>query len=285
MRMCSQPAVGRAARGAPGHNAGVDLELPERVEAGFDRWVESNSERALEGLTFSEIRKGAQALSSLYLERRGDGRVAERSVEGRGKRAAFASYYAPLHFLATAGVLQSIGADFLRGLARIHDLGCGTGAVGAAVAAFAPEPVEVCAIDRSGWALGEARRSYQAFGVRARTRRGVLPRDLPRKSGPEDLFALGWFANELAAEQREALFVALLRHVESGARLLLLEPLAGGVSPWWSECVATFEPVGARVGREKWQIDRPSWIAQLDRASLLDHRSVGARYLVAGQGV
>jgi SAM-dependent methyltransferase len=260
----------------------VDLTLPESVAPGFDRWVADNAARALETLTFAEIRKGAQALSSLYLERRGGGRVAERSVEGRGKRAAFASYYAPLHFLATVGVLQSVGADFLGAATRVHDLGCGTGAVGAAVAALSPGRIEVSAIDRSGWALAEAKRSYQAFGARARTRRGVLPRDLPRKSGPEDLFVLGWFANELASSEREALFAALLRHVEAGARMLMLEPLAGGVSPWWSECVATFESVGAHARQEKWQIERPDWVAQLDRASLLDHRSVGARYLVAG---
>jgi SAM-dependent methyltransferase len=275
---------GRARRRPDGHTAGVDLKLPEPVAPGFERWVASNRERALETLTFAEIRKGAQALSSLYLERRGAGRVAERSVEGRGKRAAFASYYAPLHFLATAGVLQCIGADFLKGVTRVHDLGCGTGAVGAAVVAFAPERVDVSAIDRSGWALAEAKRSYQAFGARARTRRGILPRDLPRKSSDEDLFVLGWFANELASDERDALFAALLRHLEGGARLLLLEPLAGGVSPWWSEAVAFFESAGVRAGPEKWQIERPDWIAQLDRATLLDHRSVGARYLIAGQG-
>ena len=254
--------------------------MPEAVQAAFERWVTGSSARALESLTFAEIRKGAQALSSLYVERRGEGRVAERSVEGRGKRAAFATYYAPLHFLATAGVVLQAGEEFLSEVERVHDLGCGTGAAGAAVAALAARPIELRGLDRSGWALAEAKQSYAEFGARARVKRGTLPRDWPRKLGPGDLVVLGWMVNELADAQRDQVLEAAGRAVEGGAKLLLLEPLAGRVSPWWSEWSPRFEALSIAPGQCKWQIARPGWIAQLDKASLLNHRSIGARYFI-----
>ena len=40
-------------------------------------------------LTFAEVRRALQALSSLYVERR-DAIAAGKALEGRGKRAAFA---------------------------------------------------------------------------------------------------------------------------------------------------------------------------------------------------
>jgi hypothetical protein len=52
-------------------------------------------------LTRPELGRALRALSSCYIERRGklgDG----HALEGRGKRAAFALYYAPLHFLIVA---------------------------------------------------------------------------------------------------------------------------------------------------------------------------------------
>ena len=35
------------------------------------------------------------------MERRAGGELSARAIDGRGKRAALASYYAPLHFLTT----------------------------------------------------------------------------------------------------------------------------------------------------------------------------------------
>lgn len=268
------------ARCAAGRHTGrVDLGLSEGQRAVFEQWVEGVSARALESLTFAEIRKGVQALSSLYVERRRGGRIAERSVEGRGKRAAFASYYAPLHFLTAVGVLRETGGDFLDGVSRVHDLGCGTGAAGAAVVAIMPQRLEVRALDRSGWALKEAAHSYAAFGAPARVKRGVLPRDLPRSTGAGDLLLLGWLVNELADAQRDALLSALLERVEGGAKLLLLEPLSGAISPWWKQWLPRFEAAGIAAGQSKWEIERPDWVVRMDRASLLNHRSVGARYL------
>src|SRR6187549_1523528 len=73
----------------------------------------------------SDLRR---ALSSAYVERR---HAVASGLDGAGKRAAFALYYAPLHFRATSHVLHAVGAASPPPR-TIVDLGCGTGAAGAA---------------------------------------------------------------------------------------------------------------------------------------------------------
>src|SRR5690606_24207189 len=142
-----------------------------------------------------EIRKGLQALSTLYVQKREGADLAARAIEGRGKRAAVATFYAPLHFLTAHHLLEDVGAERLGAIERVLDLGCGTGAAGAAAAATlhaAGRPLpRVVAVDRSGFALSEARATYAAFGLLARTVRGALPAALPAlRAG--DFVVLGW---------------------------------------------------------------------------------------------
>src|SRR5688572_30280307 len=94
----------------------------------FLRWFESLERRHLSKFTFAEVRKALQALSTLYVERRtrlGTG----AALESEGKRAAFALYYAPLHFLFVREVVRALGAGAPE---TIHDLGCGTAPASAA---------------------------------------------------------------------------------------------------------------------------------------------------------
>ena len=64
--------------------------------------------RHLSELTFAEVRRALQALSSLYVERRE--RMAEGAVfDGAGKRAAFALYYGPMHFLLVREIVRALG--------------------------------------------------------------------------------------------------------------------------------------------------------------------------------
>lgn len=59
-------------------------------------------------LSFQEIRRALQALSSLYVERRE--RIAGgHALDGAGKRAAFALYYGPLHFLLVREIARALG--------------------------------------------------------------------------------------------------------------------------------------------------------------------------------
>jgi SAM-dependent methyltransferase len=258
-------------KGKPPDAPRLSGDLAERVEA----WIEAAG--AAEPLRFPELRKGVQALSARYVERRGQRGAAAGAFGGAGLRAAFASFYAPLHFLAAYHTAQAVSAPFRIGVRRIVDLGAGTGAVGAALS-LAAGRAPVLALDRSGWALGEARRSFRLLGVRGRTRRVELPTGLPRL-GAGDLVAAGYVLNELPDPARERLAGAFERALAAGARLLVLEPLAGGVSPWWDDLARRLEGAGVAPALFKWRIERPEWIERLDQASGLDHRELGARVL------
>lgn len=252
--------------------------LEGALRADFDAWLAATVARHTADLEFRELRKGAQALSWLYVERRGEVDLAARAVDGRGKRAALASYYAPLHFLAAQHALAQIGPTRLGAVRRVFDLGCGTGATGAAVARTL-DSANVVAIDRSGFALSEARHTYAAFRLLAQTRRAQLPGASPRPAAGE-LWVLGWAVNELDERSRNALGERLVRALESGVRVLLLEPLAGGVVPWWSEWCTELARLGVVDRESKARVALPEWVAHVDRAAGLDHRVVGARVLV-----
>jgi len=251
--------------------------LEGTLRADFDAWLAATVARHTADLEFRELRKGAQALSWLYVERRAEGDLAARAVDGRGKRAALASYYAPLHFLATQHALARIGPAQFGAVRRVVDLGCGTGATGAAAARML-DCADVVAIDRSGFALSEARHTYAAFGLLSHTKRAQLPGAAPRPV-PGELWVLGWAVNELDDRSRNALGERVVRAIESGVRLLLLEPLASGVVPWWSEWCAELAKLGVVDLESKSRALLPEWITRIDNAAGLDHRVLGARVL------
>jgi len=256
----------------------VDPYLDGAPRAAFDAWQERARARFSPPLTFQELRRGVQALSSLYVERRGEGRLAERALEGAAKRAAFACFYAPLHFLTLYHALR--GGGELARPERIVDLGCGTGASGAAAACALAggAGARVLGVDRSGFALGEARHTYAAFGLRAALRRGALPAALPAlRRG--DLAVVGWCANELPEGARDALLQRLLAGAAQGAGVIVAEPLATAVAPWWREWVEAFAPLGGAAREARARLALPDALARLDRAAGLEHRELGARVL------
>ncbi len=233
-------------------------------------------------LEFKEIRKGVQALSSLYVERREGRDLSARAVEGEGKRAALATYYAPLHFLCAWHLFGDETRDATASEPdTLFDLGCGTGAAGAAVARRLPRSPRVVGIDRSGYALREARRTHAAFGVAGSTRRGRLPRALPAPR-PGDVWLFAYALNEFSDSDREQTLKALCEAHSAGVRTLILEPLAGAATRWWPAWRRELEPLGLRFGTIKRSLARPEWIARLDRAASLDHRVLGARVAWGG---
>jgi SAM-dependent methyltransferase len=246
----------------------------------FDAWIEASVARYSPPLEFSEIRRGAQALSALYVERRPAGEIAARSIRGRGKRAALATYFAPLHFLTVHHALAALDRERATPVRRVLDLGCGSGATGAAIAATLPTAPGIVALDVSGWALGEAEATYAAFGLHCSKRRGALPGAFPRV-GPHDWIALGWVVNELEERARSSLLARLRSALEVGATLLLVEPLSERASPWWADWADALRPLGAVEEQFRTEIERPEWIESLDRATRLDHRTLGARLLFA----
>src|SRR6266571_3072365 len=116
----------------------------------FDRWLAALEARHLADLTFPEVSRALRALSSAYVERRG--RLATgAALDGAGKRAAFALFYGPLHFITVREAVKALGAH-RPPPARILDLGCGTGAAGAAWAVSAGGTPFVEGVDQSAWA-------------------------------------------------------------------------------------------------------------------------------------
>src|SRR5262245_45216565 len=132
--------------------------------AGFAEWMSFLEARHLADLTFPEVSRALRALSSAYVERRK--KLPEgAALGGAGKRAAFGLFYGPLHFLLVRHIVDAV-PELKRVTADILDLGCGTGAAGAAWATACSQGVGVQGVDRHPWAVEEARETYRLFGLR-----------------------------------------------------------------------------------------------------------------------
>jgi len=242
----------------------------------FADWIRTNEQRHLAELAFPEVSRALRALSSAYVERR-HRLDAGAALGGAGKRAAFALFYAPLHFLLIRHVVEALQAG-RPPVPAVVDLGCGTGAAGAAwAAAFASgtEP-PVIAVDRNAWAAAEARDTYRAFGLRARVRVGdALRMAMPRRAAVAAAFTV----NELGADARSRLLALLVAHAKDGGSVLVVEPLAGFVAPWWGDWRRAFEEAGGRADEWRLKAELPPLVAKLDRAAGMNHREITGRSL------
>ncbi|MGE3957796.1 MAG: methyltransferase domain-containing protein [Vicinamibacterales bacterium] len=256
--------------------------MDERVE----RWMHALEARQLADLTFQEVSRALRALSSTYVERRG--KLAEgAALSGAGKRAAFALFYGPLHLLLIRAIVRELGAPFTT-VSTVIDLGCGTGASGAGWALACEKPPRVSGVDRHPWAIDEARRTHADLGLRAdlrvhdMTRVSLVGRggraagaDV-RKTGVLLAFAV----NELQdAAARDALLRQLLAWRDAGGHVLVVEPLAGFVAPWWGEWCRAVEAAGGRADEWRFRQRLPAIVEKLDRAAGLNHRELKARSL------
>jgi len=99
-------------------------------------WVLALERRHLADLRVSEVTRALRALSSAYVERRhGSGvptgqQKVRGTLDSAGKRAAFALFYAPLHFIAVERIVTTLGAH-RPGPRLSTKFGCGTGLCGA----------------------------------------------------------------------------------------------------------------------------------------------------------
>ena len=118
--------------------------MPEA--AGFTEWMSFLETRHLADLTFQEVSRSLRSLSSTYVERRR--KLHEgAALAGAGKRAAFALFYGPLHFLLVRHIVSSV-PELTHIVHEIVDLGCGTGAAGAAWASECAPAARVHGVDR-----------------------------------------------------------------------------------------------------------------------------------------
>ena len=240
----------------------------------FAEWVAALEARHLSDLRVPEVTKALRALSSAYVERRGE--AAPRAMDSAGKRAAFALFYAPLHFLSTSLVVRALEADVPPPRA-ILDIGCGTGAAGAAWAMAAGRTPPVAGIDRHPWAVEEARWTYGQLGLAGRARRGGVARLPPLAAGTAAVAA--YVLNELSGAVRARVEDRLVEAAGRGVRVLVIEPIARSVSPWWNLTASRIAAAGGRSDEWRFAIDLPPLVRLLDKAAGLDHREITVRSL------
>ncbi len=229
--------------------------------------------RHLAALTFQEVRRGVTALSRGYVEARDQGGV-ERALSGRGKRAAFALFYGPLHFAVVRAVTEALGAT--HPLGRLFDLGCGTGAAGAAWALTCKAP-DITGVERNGWALAEARFTWRHFGLSGKARQADATRERLPGTGAGILAA--YLLNELDDLGRGLLLPKMLAAARAGAQVLVVEPIARRHRAWWPEWEATFTSAGGRSDTWRLEAHLPERWRLLDKAAGLEHHTLSARSL------
>jgi hypothetical protein len=240
-----------------------------------ERWLTALEARHFADLTFPEVSRSLRALSATYVERR-DRLHEGAALSGHGKRAAFALFYGPLHYLLIREIVRAIpGAT--DGAPSLVDLGCGTGAAGAAWAEACRTRPQIIGVDRHPWTLTEAAHTYREFDLRAKTMRADAATVVFPKSPA--LILAAFTVNELPDEARDALLPRLLERATKGDRILIVEPLAKGAVPWWGTWKLAFAAVGGRADEWRFRVELPPLVAKLDRAAGLNHRELTGRSL------
>jgi hypothetical protein len=247
----------------------------------LEDWVDWLFERHQRDLTFQELRRSLQALSGAYVERR-DLHAAPKALDGKGKRAAFACFFAPLHFVVVREILASL--ERAHPITEVVDLGCGTLGAGLAWATSLAGRTPVGGVDVNRWAVDEARHSAEFFGVVSRVQVGDLVEARLPVGSPG--IVLAYAVNELAIAERARLLARLLAAAAQGARVLVVEPIARTLTAaWWPGWEEAFGRAGGNAEAWRFQVDLPRRLQELDRAAGLDHRQLKARSLwLAGPG-
>ena len=241
----------------------------------FPAFYETLEARHRAELSFPEVRRALQALSSLYVERR-ERMAGGGALEGRGKRAAFALYYGALHFLLVREIARALGPA-LASPSRIVDLGCGTGTAGAAWALERVPPATVEGVDLSGWAVSETRWTLRQLGVPGGATRGEAVSG--GHADPRTGLVAAFTANELADPARERLLARVLQAAAAGSPVLVVAPISRRVSPWWPEWRASFSAAGGREDEWRFRPQLPPSLALLAKAAGLDARELTGRSL------
>ena len=246
----------------------------------IDSWLSALEERYLANLTRSELTRALRALSSCYVERR-DKLSTGAALDSAGKRAAFALFYGPLHFLTIGAIVRALGADRLK-LDTIHDLGCGTGVGGAAWALACEQPPRVRGMDRNAWAVAEANWNYKALGVVGKARIGDAVRDCPITRSADQPLLLAYVVNELPDGARAELLRQLIEVAKRQGSFLIVEPIAKRDRPWWPEWASRLTAESARTDEWRFPADLPPVLRQFAKSAGLDPRELTARTIFTG---
>lgn len=241
----------------------------------MEAWLAALDARHLADLTPSETARALRALSSCYVERRS--KLAKGgALDSAGKRAAFALFYAPVHYLVIREIVRALPPE-ARAVRKVLDVGCGTGAAGAAWAVEAGAS-RISGLDLHPWAVAEANWTYRQFGLHGRATHGDIAR--ARIQGEDGLGILAAYTvNELQNDARDALLDVLMRAAHRGARVLIAEPIARRMAAWWPAWERAFAAAGGRADEWRFPAALPDRQRSLARAAGLDPRELTARSL------
>jgi protein-L-isoaspartate O-methyltransferase len=245
----------------------------------INRWLAALDERHLANLTHSEVARALRALSSCYVERRGK-LATGAALDSAGKRAAFALFYAPQHFIIVSQILAVVGgADSPP--REVVDIGCGSGVAGAAWALHASAR-RVSGFDRNGWAVAEANWTYQQLGIEGRASRADADR-IRFETPAGSAIVSAYTVNELADAVRQRLLARLLVAHRAGASLLVVEPIARRGVNWWTDWERAFVDASGRADEWRFAVELPPRQRLLAKAAGLDPRELTARSLFASR--
>lgn len=239
----------------------------------FDAWLVALDQRHLANLRPAEVTRALRALSSCYVERR-EKLATGGPLDSAGKRAAFALFYAPLHFLVAERVVHAL--DAAQGVNYVLDLGCGTGSAGAAFALAAAARID--GIDRNAWAAAEANWTYRQLGLQGRATTGTIQKT-PLRHVQRGAVLAAYAVNELSDADRDALLPRLLDAHRQGARILIIEPIARRLNRWWGGWNEAFMAAGAREDEWRFQVTLPERQRTLAKAAGLQPNELTARTL------
>ena len=168
----------------------------------FDDWVAALEARHLADLRVPEVTRALRALSSAYVERRRRAARAHGGARERARRAGQRRKTRGIRAVLRPAAFHRRHRGHSRARARqrdapktILDLGCGTGAAGAAWALACRSMPAVVGIDRHPWAIDEAQWTYQQLGVHGRARQGDVARSPAPRRG--EAVVAAYVLNEL----------------------------------------------------------------------------------------
>ena len=240
----------------------------------LDRWFEALQQRHLAELEWSEVTRALRALSAAYVQKRAK-LASGAALDGRGKRAAFALFYGPLHFASVSAVLEQLAkaGEPICEVSTLLDAGAGTGAGAAAWAASCGLRPRVSGIDIHPWAATEAAWTYRFFRLDGTARRGDLAQ---ARIDPGSAIVAAYTLNELPEPARRRVLDAA---IASRAGLLAVEPISRAVTPWWDDAAARVTAAGGRADDWKLPLDMPERWRLLDRAAGFRRDHLTARSL------
>ena len=255
----------------------------------IDAWVDALQARQRGNLTNAEFLKAVRALSARYVERRAE-LPARSPIDSAGKRAAFAAFYAPLHFVVAREIVRAetrdlkVPGSISKVPGSIIDLGCGTGVASAALALEQDRPPDIIGVDANSWALTEASWNWRQLGLTGRTERGDMVNAIEqllrrRRELAGATIVAAWSVNELAGPARERLLPVLLDCASQGAGVLVIEPLAGAATPWWSAWEKAFTGADGRTSTWTFAPDLPGALSVISEAAGFRRDRLTARTL------